>query len=91
MHWGIYLRGASRCYKEREVNGFCWLSYQVARPEVATPTKREEDVVKVVADRLSNRHAAQKLVKSTNFDLDCTQSSNYLFRIYEKLWNIQSS
>ena len=42
-------------------------------------TKREDDVVKLVADGLSNRDAAQKLSLTEH------TVSNYLFRIYEKL------
>jgi DNA-binding NarL/FixJ family response regulator len=42
-------------------------------------TKREDDVVRMVADGLSNRQAAQKLGLTEH------TVSNYLFRIYEKL------
>jgi DNA-binding NarL/FixJ family response regulator len=42
-------------------------------------TKREEDVVRLVAEGLSNRDVARKL------DLTEHTVSNYLFRIYEKL------
>ena len=42
-------------------------------------TKREDDVVKLVADGLSNRNVAQKLGLTEH------TVSNYLFRIYEKL------
>jgi DNA-binding NarL/FixJ family response regulator len=42
-------------------------------------TKREDEVVKLVADGLSNRHVAQKLGLTEH------TVSNYLFRIYEKL------
>jgi two-component system nitrate/nitrite response regulator NarL len=42
-------------------------------------TKREEDVVKLVVEGLSNRETAQKLGLTEH------TVSNYLFRIYEKL------
>lgn len=42
-------------------------------------TKREDDVVKLVADGLSNRNVAHKLGLTEH------TVSNYLFRIYEKL------
>jgi DNA-binding NarL/FixJ family response regulator len=42
-------------------------------------TKREDDVVKLVADDLSNRNVAHKLGLTEH------TVSNYLFRIYEKL------
>ncbi len=42
-------------------------------------TKREDDVVKLVVDGLSNRETAQKLGLTEH------TVSNYLFRIYEKL------
>jgi DNA-binding NarL/FixJ family response regulator len=42
-------------------------------------TKRENDVVNLVVDGLSNREVAQKL------DLSEHTVSNYLFRVYEKL------
>ena len=42
-------------------------------------TKREDEVVKLVADCLSNRNVAQKLGLTEH------TVSNYLFRIYEKL------
>ena len=42
-------------------------------------TKREDDVVDLVVDGLSNRETAQKL------GLTDHTVSNYLFRIYEKL------
>src|SRR4029077_14298224 len=42
-------------------------------------TKREMDVVKLVVDGQTNRHAAQKLGLTEH------TVSNYLFRIYEKL------
>ena len=43
------------------------------------PTKREDDVVNLVVDGLSNRETAQKLGLTEH------TVSNYLFRIYEKL------
>ena len=42
-------------------------------------TKREDEVVKLVADGLSNRNVAQKLGLTEH------TVSNYLFRIYEQL------
>jgi DNA-binding CsgD family transcriptional regulator len=42
-------------------------------------TKREDDVVNLVVDGLSNRETAQKLGLTEH------TVSNYLFRIYEKL------
>jgi DNA-binding NarL/FixJ family response regulator len=42
-------------------------------------TRREDDVVRLVADGLSNRDVAQKLGLTEH------TVSNYLFRIYEKL------
>jgi DNA-binding CsgD family transcriptional regulator len=42
-------------------------------------TKREDDVVNLVVDGLSNRETAQKLGLTEHM------VSNYLFRIYEKL------
>ena len=54
-------------------------SIRVIRQGRRLLTKREDDVVKLVADGLSNRNVAHKLGLTEH------TVSNYLFRIYEKL------